>query len=126
MNFEGDSGPYLQYAYARICSILRKHGKKISKDADFRLLKEKEEIELIKLLENFPNIVKEATEQLKPHLIATYVYNLSSSFSLFYNACPVLKAEENVKKARLVLIECVKRVLADGLNLLGIEVLEKM
>jgi len=126
LNFEGDSGPYLQYAYARICSILRKYGKKVNEKADFSLLKEKEEIELIKLLGNFPNVVKDATEQLKSHLISSYVYNLSSSFSLFYNACPVLKAEEKVKKARLVLIECVKRVLASGLQLLGIDVLEKM
>ena len=75
---------------------------------------------------NFPSVVKSAAEQLKPHLIATYIYELSSRFSLFYNACPVLKAEENVKKARLVLIECVKRVLKGGLSLLGIEVLERM
>lgn len=126
LNFEGDSGPYLQYAYARIASILRKYDKKIDEKVDFSLLKEKEEIELTKALANFPNIVKVATTQLKPHLIASYIFNLSSKFSLFYNACPVLKAEEETKNARLVLIECVKRVLANGLNLLGIEVLEKM
>ena len=86
----------------------------------------KEEIELIKLLGNFPAIVKDATEQLKPHILATYLYELSSSFSIFYNLCPVLKAEEELKKARLVLIECVKRVLENGLSLLGIDVLNKM
>lgn len=126
LNFEGDSGPYLQYAYARIASILRKYDKKIDEKVDFSLLKEKEEIELTKALANFPNIVKVATTQLKPHLIASYIFNLSSKFSLFYNACSVLKAEEETKNVRLVLIECVKRVLANGLNLLGIEVLEKM
>lgn len=126
LNFEGDSGPYLQYAYARICSILDKYDKKVDEKADFSLLNTPEEIELIKMLGNFTSVVKEATEQLKPHLIASYVYNLSSQFSLFYNACPVLKAEEEVKKARLVLIECVKRVIENGLGLLGIEVLEKM
>jgi len=126
LNFEGDSGPYLQYAYARICSILKKHKKKIDDKIDFSLLKKEAEVELIKLLGKFPEIVKSATEQLKPHLIASYIYMLSSQFSLFYSACPVLKAEENIKKARLVLIECTKRVLENGLNLLGIEVLEKM
>ena len=126
LNFEGDSGPYLQYAYVRISSIFRKHGKKIDEKVDFSLLKGKEEIELIKLLGNFPAIVKDATEQLKPHIIATYIYELSSSFSIFYNLCPVLKAEEELKKARLVLIECVKRVLENGLSLLGIDVLNKM
>ena len=102
------------------------YGKKIDNKVDFGLLKEKEEIELIKLLGNFPNTVKEVTEQLKPHIITNYLYTLSSNFSLFYSACPVLKAEENIKKARLVLIECVRRVLENGLGLLGIDVLEKM
>jgi arginyl-tRNA synthetase len=126
LNFEGDSGPYLQYAYARICSILKKNEGGIDHKADFSLLGSKEEVELIKLLGNFPMVVKNATNQLKPHLITNYVYSLSSSFSLFYNACPVLKAEEKVKKARLVLIDCVSKVLEQGLGLLGISVLKKM
>ncbi len=126
LNFEGDSGPYLQYAYARICSILRKYGKKIDENVNFSLLNKEEEIGLIKLLGKFPEVVKNASEQLKPHLVASYLYNLSSQFSLFYNACPVLKADEGLKKTRLVLIESVKRVLENGLGLLGIKVLEKM
>jgi len=126
LSFEGDSGPYLQYAYARIASILKKYDKKVDEKVDFSLLKEKDEIELVKLLGNFPSLVKEATEQLKPHIIASYLYNLSSQFSLFYNACPVLKAEENLRNARLVLIECCQRVLENGLGLLGIDVLEEM
>ncbi|MBU1004692.1 MAG: arginine--tRNA ligase [Nanoarchaeota archaeon] len=126
LNFEGDSGPYLQYAYARICSILEKHGKKIDEKADFSLLNTSEEVELIKALGNFPAVVKGASEQLRPHMIAVYLYELSSKFSVFYNACPVLKADEKLMGARLVLIECVKRVLSNGLNLLGIEVLKKM
>ncbi len=126
LNFEGDTGPYLQYAYARISSILKKNKEKIDEKADFSLLKEKQEIDLIKILGNFPDIVKTVTEQLKPHIIANYLYELSSSFSLFYSSCPVLKADEELKKARLVLIECVKQVLETGLSLLGIEVLDKM
>ncbi len=126
LNFEGDSGPYLQYAYARINSILDKHGKKTDQDVDFSLLNSKEEIELIKLLGSFPAIVKEAAENLKPHIIATYLFELSQGFSAFYNSCPVLKSEDNLKEARLVLIECVKRVLENGLNLLGIDALESM
>ncbi len=126
LNFEGDSGPYLQYAYARISSILRKHDKKVAQKANFGLLTREEEIGLIKVLGKFPEVVKGATEQLKPHLIATYLYNLSSQFSLFYNACPVLKAEKDVKESRLVLIDCVRNILKNGLGLLGIDVLEEM
>jgi arginyl-tRNA synthetase len=126
LNFEGDSGPYLQYAYARISSILRKYKGKVEERIDFSVLKSKEEIELIKSLGQFPDILKHATEELKPHIIASYLYNLSSQFSMFYNACPVLKAEENVKRARLVLIECVQKILKNGLGILGIDVLERM
>jgi len=126
LNFEGDTGPYLQYAYARISSIFDKYGKKIDYKVDFSLLKDKEEIELVKLLNNFPDVVSNATEQLEPHIIATYLFMLSSQFSLFYNACPVLKVEDKLMRARLVLIDCVRGVLENGLQLLGIEVLEKM
>ncbi|MBW2980047.1 arginine--tRNA ligase [Candidatus Woesearchaeota archaeon] len=126
LSFEGDTGPYLQYAYARICSILRKYGKKIENKADLSLLKEDSEAELIKKLNEFPNIVNNVTTHLKPHLIANYLYELSQSFSEFYHSCPVLQAEEELKKARLLLVSCVKQVLKNGLYLLGIDVLEKM
>ncbi|HZX45311.1 MAG TPA: arginine--tRNA ligase [Candidatus Nanoarchaeia archaeon] len=126
LNFEGDSGPYLQYAYARISSIFEKHGDKIKKDVDYSLLKEPQELELIKTLGTFPDIVKEAAEQLKPNLIANYLFHLASQFSVFYNACPVLKAEEDLMQARLVLIDSVRKVLKNGLSLLGIDVLDKM
>ncbi len=136
LNFEGDSGPYLQYAYVRIHSIIKNYNKsdksvdKLIKQnidsTDFSLFREKEELELIKLLAEFPDIVKSATDNLKPHLIANYLYNLSSKFALFYSICPVLKAKEEIKQARLLLILCIKRVLENGLSLLGIEILEKM
>ncbi|MBW2984436.1 arginine--tRNA ligase [Candidatus Woesearchaeota archaeon] len=126
LSFEGDTGPYLQYAYARICSILRKYGKKVGNKADLSLLKEDAEAKLIKKLNDFPRIVSSSTKHLTPHLIANYLYELSQSFSEFYHSCPVLQAEEELKKARLLLVSCVKQVLKNGLNLLGIEVLEKM
>jgi len=126
LNFEGDSGPYLQYAYARICSILRKADVKIDSKIDYNLLDKDEEIELVKKLGMFPKVVLTASTELKPNLIANYVFELSSLFSNFYNSCPVLKAGPETKKARLVLIECVKKVIKNGLQLLGIDVLEKM
>jgi arginyl-tRNA synthetase len=124
--FEGDTGPYLQYAYARICSILSKHGEELDKNIDFTLLKKTEETNLIKKLEEFPSIVKSAEEELRPHLIATYIYSLSRLLSEFYHKCNVLKEKDKLKKARLVLIDSVRQVLKNGLNLLGIDVLERM
>ncbi|HLC97094.1 MAG TPA: arginine--tRNA ligase [Candidatus Nanoarchaeia archaeon] len=126
LSFEGDSGPYLQYAYARISSILEKNEAEVKGKVDYSLLETNEEIELIKWLQKFPEVVKEATEQLKPNLIANYIFELSSKFSHFYNACPVLKAAPEHRKARLILIKCVQKVLKNGLSLLGIDVLEKM
>ncbi len=126
LSFEGDTGPYLQYAYARICSILAKYGKKINEEADFSLIKENVEAELIKKLGEFPEIMEKTAKSLKPHLIANYLYELSHKFSEFYHSCPVLQAEEPLKDARLVLVSCVKQVLKNGLSLLGIDSLEKM
>jgi len=124
--FEGDTGPYLQYAYARICSILRKYGKKLEHNTDLSLLGEVSEVNLIKKLEEFTLVVKDAELQLKPHLIASYLYSLSKTLNEFYHSCNVLKEEEKLKKARLLLIDCVKQVLENGLSLLGINVLERM
>lgn len=126
LSFEGDTGPYLQYAYARICSILKKHGKAVDVDADLSLLKEDEEARLTKKLNEFPVVIEKVTESLKPHFIANYLYELSQIFSEFYHKCPVLQAEEEIKKSRLVLVSCVKQVLKNGLELLGIDTLEKM
>lgn len=125
LNFEGDTAPYLQYAYARISSILRKSGK-LKEDIDSSLLKRDEEIKLIRKLSEFPEIIKKVTKELKPHIIASYLYSLSQNFNEFYHACPVIKAEDKVKDARLVLITCVRQVLGNGLGLLGIRTLEKM
>ncbi len=126
LNFEGDSGPYLQYAYARISSIIRKSKEKISDEVDYSLLDTNEEAELIKKLGNFTQIAAEAADSLKVNVIANYLFELSTLFSGFYQKCPVLKASDDVRKARLLLIECVRMVLKDGLNILGIEVMEEM
>ncbi len=126
LSFEGDTGPYLQYSYARICSIIRKYGKKISEEVDYSLLKEKEELKLIKQLDDFPSVVNQATNLLRPHLIANYLYSLAQNLNEFYHSCPILKEEDKLKKSRLLLISCVKQILANGLGILGIEPLERM
>ena len=111
---------------AQINSILRKHGKNIDTKVDFSLLKTKEEINLIKQLSNFNDIIEESERTLKPNIIANYLYTLAQDFSLFYTKCPVLKADEKLRKVRLLLSSVVRQVLSNGLGLLGIEILEKM
>ena len=125
LSFEGETSPYIQYAYARISSILKKN-KKINLKSDLKLLKEKEEAELIKLLSGFPEIVNKATHELRPHLIAVYVYSLAQKFNEYYHIHQILKADNKTKDARILLISSIRQVIKNGLNLLGIDVLERM
>ena len=129
ISFEGETGPYIQYAHARICSILRKSRIKVEnliKDANLSLLKEKEETELIKLLGKFPELVENAASSYRPSLISRYLLDLSQGFNEFYHIHQILKEKEEVKNTRILLIYCIRQVLKNGLNLLGIEAPEKM
>jgi len=90
------------------------------------LLKEEMEIKLIKKIAKFPYIVKQSADQYSPNVLSNYLFELAQDFNSFYHSSPVLKAEENLKNARLKLVEAIKIVLENGLELLGIPILEKM
>ena len=126
ISFEGETGPYLQYTYARINSIIAKYGGEVGNKVDSTLLKEKEELELIKILSNFEEMVKSVGSNYKIHVLTRYLLDLSQAFNNFYHNYPVLKAEEDLMKARILLISCVKQIIKNGLNMLGIKVLERM
>ena len=126
LNFEGETAPYIQYAYARISSIIKKNKKSSPRTADFSLLDSEEEIELIKKLSSFPQIVEKTANELRPNIIANYAYGLAKQFNEFYHTHNILKEEKDVKNARLLLAICVQHTLKNSLGLLGIEVLEKM
>ncbi|MDD5086430.1 MAG: arginine--tRNA ligase [Candidatus Nanoarchaeia archaeon] len=125
ISFEGETGPYIQYAHARICSILRKAGKQ-AKDIDLSLLNKKEEKDIIKLLGSFPEVIDSAASGYKPSLIARYLLDLSQLFNEFYHKHQIIKADEKTRDARLALIKSIKYVVENGLNLLGIDAPEKM
>ena len=126
LNFEGETAPYIQYAYARISSIIKKNKNKVPKKADFSLLDKKEEIELIKKLSMFPNIVEKTANELRPNTIANYAYELAKQFNEFYHIHNILKEKKEIKNSRLILVNCVRQTLGNSLNLLGIGVLDKM
>jgi len=126
LNFEKNSAPYIQYSHARACSILRKASRKPEKPS-YDLLKEKLEHELVLALADFPEVFTEATEMLKPNLIADFANALADKFNTFYNAFPVIKAEPlELSDARLALVDAVRIVLRNALNLIGIVAPEKM
>jgi len=126
LNFETNSAPYVQYTHARACSILRKAERQPENPA-FELLTEKLEHELILALASFPSTFVEATEYLKPNLIADFTNALADKFNTFYNALPVIKAEpRELSDARIVLTDAIRTVLHNALNLIGVVAPEKM
>jgi arginyl-tRNA synthetase len=133
--FEGETGPYVQYTFARAKSILRKAfslkrkalGKEAFAKANFGLLKEQSESELVSLIADFPSIVQKTAQNLSPHIICHYLIELSEKFNSFYHAVPVLQAEnKETAKARLALVAATAQVLKNGLALLNIETIEEM
>ena len=129
ISFDGFTGPYCQYAYARICGILEKAGTHnlSSENPDFSLLGNSEEVLLLQKLIQFPEEVKSAVLDLNPSKVAAHIFNTAKAFSQFYNKHPVLQADsEQLIAARLALIKATAVALKNGLNLLGIEVLENM
>jgi arginyl-tRNA synthetase len=122
VSFEGDTGPYLQYSYARASSIIRKIKKKNGKVSIAEL--EPKEFELIKKISEFPDIVLDSYRNLNPSVIANYSYQLAQIFNEFYHVCPVIGSEQ--ESFRVALIESFRQVLKNSLSLLGIEVIEEM
>jgi len=125
LDFEGETAPYLQYTYARISSIIRKAGVEL-KDADFKKLKEKEEFLVVKKISEFSSTIQNAADNLKPHIIARYLLDLAQLFNNYYQKIKIIQEDKDLMKARLLLIDSVRKVIAQGLDLLGIQVIEEM
>lgn len=126
VSFEGDTGPYIQYAHARCVSMFKKAKQKPVSNVDYSLLKSKFEQELIKMLADYPNVIADAAEHYRPSSLAHYLIALAQKFNDFYQNCPCLTAGEADRKAKLLLVECTRIVLEDGLSLLGIDAPEAM
>jgi arginyl-tRNA synthetase len=130
IDFNGNTGPFIQYTYARIRSILRKAAdRKIELNRTVALHSEPgtKELQLIKLVSQFPVAVKEAGESYSPALIANYVYELVKEFNQFYHEAPILIEEnEEIRNLRLVIAENIGKVIKTGMKLLGIDVPERM
>ncbi len=125
LSLEGNTSPYLQYAHARIRSIFRRAGLDTASGAKITVAEPAEHALAIELLE-FGAVVTTVAETLEFHRLAGYLYALATTFSAFYEQCPVLKAEGAIRECRLALCELTARVLRQGLALLGIAVPDRM
>ena len=125
--FEGNTGPYLQYAHARICSIFRRAGidRASVRSAHITLDQPPERALAMRLLA-YPSAIDTTLDSYSPHKLCTYVYELASDFSSFYQECPILKSDEPVRTSRLALADLTARVLEHSLGLLGITAPEQM
>ncbi len=126
LDFEGETGPYLQYTHARACSILRKSGVSISTDVDFSQLSGQLEKELMVLLNRFNGVVDEAANNYRSLAVARYAIELAQKFNEFYHTHQCIVDDENVKMARLLLVDAVRQVLHNALYLLTLKAPEQM
>jgi arginyl-tRNA synthetase len=122
----GDTGPYLQYAHARANQILRKAEAEGIAFADVTVLADPAEQQVALLLSRFGEVVAAVGDTLQPHRLCGYLYELATALSAFYEQCPVLRSAGEVRSSRLALCAATKKVLASGLDLLGIEAPERM
>lgn len=123
---QGDTAPYLQYSHVRIRSIFRKLEGPCDLSGQTVALGEDAEIHLVRMLTRFGEVVPTVLDDFRPNLLANYLLDLARAFHSFFEACPVLKAEEPARGSRLALCELTSRVLSKGLELLGIRVPERM
>ena len=127
LNFDGETGPYVQYTHARCCSILKKLDNFTpSSDIDYSALSDAEAIELLKEISRFPRVIKDAAERYEPSAIARFAVDVSQAFNKFYNACRIHVEEESVKNARATLVYITKKTIKDAMELLGIDCPDQM
>lgn len=127
LNFNGETGPYVQYTTVRAKSVLEKAGYIPNvKEVNVEKLNDKDSQKIINQLYNFNSILKNVTEKEEPSILARYLVDLAQSFSSFYNNCHIITEDKEMQDARLYITYMVKAVLEKGLNLLGIQVPEKM
>ena len=126
LNFDGETGPYVQYTHARACSILKRAGELDLTNINYDSLSDDASLDICKLLEAFPEKIKDAANKLEPSVVTRHLVAIAQAFNKFYHDNPILNSEEEVRKARLAVVVAVKSVMKEGLRLLGIDAPQQM
>ncbi len=128
LSLEGNTGPYMQYAYARCCRVFAKAGLALDDHQEKIVIGSEQEKALSLKLMQFSDVIEQVGEDAYPHSLCNYLYDLASLFMTFYEACPILKdgVDEQTKNSRLQITKATALTLKQGLNLLGINVMERM
>ena len=126
-SFEGETGPYVQYTYARCSSILRNVSDfDINSDIDYSVLTDAASVDLLKEIDRFPSIIKDASDRYEPSVVARYAVDLAQAFNRFYTDNRIAVDEKNIRDARCTVTYITRRILKDSLDLLGIGCVERM
>lgn len=125
LNFDGETGPYVQYTYARASSVLRKIGE-VPDTIDYTLLTDEASIGLLKEIEKYPQVIKDAAERYEPSVIARYSIDLAHAFNKFYHECQINVEDETTKYTRTNVVKIARYIIKDALSLLGIQCPEQM
>lgn len=128
LNFQGETGPYVQYTHARACSILEKENfnEDLLKNIDYSLICDEYSFELVKTLSQYPDKIVDASNKYEPFIITRHLVNVCQAFNKFYDENNIKNSEADLKNARLALVYATKTIIANGLYLLGINAPEKM
>lgn len=126
LNFDGETGPYVQYTHARACSLISKYNKEIGHDIDYSILSTTEERDLIMSLYNMPQVILNAKDKLEPSIITRHLVEIAQDFNKFYNSTHIMNSSEEEQKARMALVQATKICLKTLLTLIGIQAPERM
>jgi hypothetical protein len=127
-SFEGDTGPYLQYAHARLCSMTRKSELDVNElvNANFDLLTEQHAVDLVRLLAQWPDVLLNTAKTLEPITVLSYLFRMTHMLSSSYDVLKVIGSEPDVKQARMALYASARQVLNNGMRVLGLNPVERL
>lgn len=126
LNFDGETGPYAQYTYARACSVMRKADGFDAENIDFSVLSDEASAALLRAIDSLPSCIKQAAEKYEPYLISRAVIDICSCFNKFYYDNRIMDDDTAVRNARLALTEAARTAIRTGLFLVGLEAPERM